>query len=99
MRISSLKYGDSFVEVSFVEPQAECARALTPELDRSCIVRDPRKGVFAFLDTNVAARWRAPAGEGQGLNHALPICRYTAVVPGLWATSMPACKPKLRASS
>jgi hypothetical protein len=34
-----------------------------------------------------------------GRNHALPTWKYTAVVPGLCATSMPACNPNLLASS
>jgi hypothetical protein len=34
-----------------------------------------------------------------GRNHALPTMKYTAVVPGLCATSMSTCNPNFRASS
>ena len=67
------------------------------------LIASDAKAGLALLRALPSATRASPAAlpllSLQGRNHALPIWKYTAVVPGLCATSMPACIPNLLASS
>ena len=68
--------------------------------NRLQLARSLGGGLHALLailrDEPLAHGDRAPH---HGRNHALPTWKYTALVPGLCAKSIPACRPNLRASS